>query len=151
MGAEGNDLQQINIIIYINYSINQNYCYIIILPAFGIISQVISAFSNKPVFGQNGPVNILCLPQQTICGKFNIFKDYQKIFNKNFLQNTNSVSYILYSFLVKIFVIYLNNPQITKAHSHLLVDKSVIDRHGLSMLVGISEAIRLLLVRINLN
>jgi len=36
-------------------SLNQNICYIIIIPAFGVVSQVIAHFSNKPIFGQNGP------------------------------------------------------------------------------------------------
>lgn len=34
--------------------------YIVILPAFGIISQVISTFSNKPVFGYLGMVGAMC-------------------------------------------------------------------------------------------
>lgn len=41
---------------YINYSINQNYCYILIIPGFGIVSTVISAASNKAVFGYLGMV-----------------------------------------------------------------------------------------------
>jgi len=40
---------------FINYSINQNYCYILIIPAFGIVSQIVSTFSGKPIFGQCGP------------------------------------------------------------------------------------------------
>lgn len=39
-----------------NYSINQSYCYILIIPGFGIISTVISAGSNKSVFGYLGMV-----------------------------------------------------------------------------------------------
>nr|YP_010033045.1 cytochrome c oxidase subunit 1 [Tuber calosporum]QOW39553.1 cytochrome c oxidase subunit 1 [Tuber calosporum] len=35
-----------------NYFINQNYCYILIIPGFGIISTVVSASSNKNVFGK---------------------------------------------------------------------------------------------------
>jgi heme/copper-type cytochrome/quinol oxidase subunit 1 len=41
---------------YNNYSINQNYCYILVIPGFGIISTVISASSNKSVFGYLGMV-----------------------------------------------------------------------------------------------
>jgi hypothetical protein len=40
----------------INYLFNQNYCYILIIPGFGIISTVISASSNKSVFGYLGMV-----------------------------------------------------------------------------------------------
>jgi len=39
-----------------NYFINQNYCYILIIPGFGIISTVVSASSNKNVFGYLGMV-----------------------------------------------------------------------------------------------
>jgi len=39
-----------------NYFINQNYCYILIIPGFGIISTVVSASSNKNVFGHLGMV-----------------------------------------------------------------------------------------------
>ena len=35
--------------------INQNICYILIVPGFGIISHVIGTMSDKSVFGQCGP------------------------------------------------------------------------------------------------
>jgi heme/copper-type cytochrome/quinol oxidase subunit 1 len=39
--------------------------YILIIPAFGIISHVVQHFSRKPIFGQNGPfINVfpyLCI------------------------------------------------------------------------------------------
>ena len=46
--------------IIINYSINQNFCYILIIPGFGIISTVISSNSNKSVFGYLGMVYAMC-------------------------------------------------------------------------------------------
>jgi hypothetical protein len=39
-----------------NYSVNQSYCYILIVPAFGIISTTMSANSNKSIFGYIGMV-----------------------------------------------------------------------------------------------
>ena len=39
-----------------NYLVSQNICYILIIPAFGIISTTISAYSNKSVFGYIGMV-----------------------------------------------------------------------------------------------
>lgn len=38
------------------YTFNQNYCYILIIPGFGVISTTISASSNKSVFGYLGMV-----------------------------------------------------------------------------------------------
>ena len=35
---------------------NQNICYIIILPAFGIVSHIISSLCNKPIFGHLGMI-----------------------------------------------------------------------------------------------
>jgi cytochrome c oxidase subunit 1 len=40
--------------IIFNYFINQNICYILIIPGFGIISTTISASANKSVFGYLG-------------------------------------------------------------------------------------------------
>lgn len=40
----------------INYFINQHNCYILILPAFGVVSHVISTFAHKPIFGKIGMI-----------------------------------------------------------------------------------------------
>ena len=101
--------------------------------------------SDKSVFGQYGPksinynnINIYFL-QRTICRKL---IDIYLLTSK--LQNTMNVSNIIYSFQVKIFV-YFNNPQITNARIIILSRIKMIYFFDLSMLVGISEAIRLLL------
>ena len=39
-----------------NYYFNQNYCYILIIPGFGIVSHIVSTFSGKPIFGYIGMV-----------------------------------------------------------------------------------------------
>ncbi len=109
--------------------------YIIILPGFGIISQIIPKFSLKPIFGQDGP-EIFKFLKQTICGKLKEIK----ISN---VQNT--------PLIVKIFV-FINNPQITKTRIlinilekiYSLIFKFLIKE--LCMLVGISEIICLLLI-----
>jgi hypothetical protein len=114
-----------------------------------MVSHTISAFSGKPIFGQSGPLSKLTkkyLTQQTICRKF---QKPQQTTTALKIENTKNVSNLLLeSFLVKIFQL-MNNPQITKARSLIFIDlinfKSVIKNFfRLSMLVGISEAIRLL-------
>ena len=92
---------------------NQNNCYILIIPGFGIISTAISASSNKSVFGQDGPLTIIIqLMQQTIC------REFKNCYNNSLWRGTNNVSIILYTFIVTIPAI-LNNPQITKARYYL--------------------------------
>jgi hypothetical protein len=121
------------------------FCYILIIPGFGIISHVIGTMSDKSVFGQYGPKsrykinNYVYFSQRTICKKL---ADINLLISK--VQNTLNVSNKTYSFQVKIFV-YFNNPQITKARIILLSRFKIIYFFELSMLVGISEAIRLLL------
>ena len=123
---------------------NQSYCYILIIPGFGVISTTISASSNKSVFGQDGPlyVNIM---QQTIRRKLIVIK-MQTTFvyilsiikKKIELQNVRM--------FVEGTVFPINNPPITKAPSNAgmlyLKSKTSLSKR-LSMWVGISEAIRL--------
>ena len=90
--------------LYINYSINQNYCYILIIPGFGIISTVVAANSNKSIFGysQNSSlINITLLTQRTIFGEI----------------------YSIISFII--YLLLLNNPQITKTLSENVSAKLV--------------------------
>jgi hypothetical protein len=121
------------------------YCYILIIPGFGIISHVIGTMSDKSVFGQYGPNSIYKVNnyvyylQRTICKKL---IDINLLISK--VQNTLNVSNKIYSFQVKNFVCF-NNPQITNAQIILLSRFKIIYFFVLSMLVGISEAIRLLL------
>lgn len=117
-----------------NYSINQSYCYILIIPAFGIISTTISTYSNKSVFGyiSSSLIKIHLLMQQTICRKVSSFLGIllSTPFNWKFINS-----------IVKILVVS-DNPQITNARSENF-KPDIKEFIGLSMLVGISEAIRL--------
>ena len=143
------------------------YCYILIIPGFGIISHVIGTMSDKSVFGQCGPKrNYMDIykffSQRTICRELIDYNIKLMIWNillsiwqlvldwKSKVQNTRNVSNKIYSVLVKIFV-YINNPQITNARVILLSKSKIRYFFGLSMSVGISEAIRLLLTIINRN
>ena len=89
--------------------VNQISCYILIVPAFGIISTTVSANSNKSIFGyspSSSLINLNLLSQQTICRKVKFFLEI--------LLSTPLCKFIIS--LVKILVIY-DNPQITKARS----------------------------------
>lgn len=112
-----------------------------IIPGFGMISTVVSVGSSKSVFGYvlNSPliylIYILYLLQQTICKEVK-----QSLWF--ILPNTLFVLKFFIS-LVKILVTN-DNPQITKART-ILFKLGIKEFSKLSMLVGIPEAIRLLL------
>jgi hypothetical protein len=117
-------------------------------------------------FGQYGPKYFIDISQQTICRKLRLLK--KKYYtNKshilffliflfyyyNFSENISAciITYFLnivivlaiYLVLVKI-LFYTYNPQITKARILNIYKSNITLNSGLSMLVGISEAIRLL-------
>lgn len=120
--------------------------YILIIPGFGIISHVLSRFSQKVIFGQLWPREVI---------KFNYSLQYAickeiAIKFQNFINIQTTLSKTLF---VKMFI-YAINPQITNARNInyfifklaylyiYIILKICLDK--LSMLVGISEAIRVL-------
>jgi hypothetical protein len=130
-----------------NYFFSQIICYILIIPGFGMISHVIGTMSDKSVFGQYGPKNILFLLniyflQRTNCRKLiNIQIWILKV------QNTIIISNKVYFFLIKVKIfVFLNNPQITYARVFYLPIFKLKKLFEFSMLVGISETIRSLLI-----
>jgi hypothetical protein len=108
--------------------------YILILPAFGIISHTVETFSRKSIFGQDGPKNsTFCFSQQTIC---------RNASSTSTVDSTVAVSRVLRANFVKICSTKDENPQETNAPALFLPKSGVHAR--LRTLVGSSEAIRLL-------
>jgi len=80
--------------------------HILILPAFGIVSQVIATYSRKPVFGrQDGPCgNSATHTQQTICKKA---RDDSFFISSN-VQNTQSFLWSFAASLIPLFVDFVD-------------------------------------------
>lgn len=103
--------------------------YILILPAFGIISHIISTYAGRPVFGQIWPI-------------------LEKSIETNYMRESDGglLKYYSISLIGAIMVKSLSNEnynlQITKARIERY--KLRTGSNQLSMRVGISEAIRLL-------
>jgi hypothetical protein len=118
----------------------------LVIPGFGIISTVISASSSKNVFGQDGSLNIY-LMQQTICRKLVphiVLTTFLYIYKfNNIIKFININLKNVRMFIQGMLIFHTNNPLITKAPSFFNLKFKTSLSKELSMLVGISEAIRL--------
>ena len=104
--------------------------YILILPAFGIISHIISTYSGRPVFGQIWPI----LEESKETNNMRESKEIKRLVKYSSMRRKAA--------RVRSLTDDNYNLQITKARTEGYKLKTVSNQ--LSMLVGISEAIRLL-------
>lgn len=92
--------------------IRTSFWYILILPAFGVISHVVSDYSNRPIFGQDGLLKLWnFFKKQTISVELMF-----RLLSLNVKNNTNLCFYYI---LVRIYFFIINNTRITKAQKFL--------------------------------
>ena len=129
------------------------------------MSHVISALAGKPIFGQDGPKYKLDISQQTICRKLSIllkqntiqvshiflykFNKLYNLFEVILLKEicaciSTNLRLVVYTLVLVTKFVCSYNPQITNARIYLIYKSNITLNSGLSMLVGISEAICLL-------
>lgn len=115
--------------------------YLIIIPGFGMISHVISAFSGKPVFGYfklSSPYNNH-VSQYCYIATYYMRESYPLIISTLYVR---LLLFIFYPLVVadKVIILeFLANPQVTNAQSN--IDFFI---YNPSMLVGTSETVRML-------